>query len=237
SPVKKSKTILLAAAVGVLAVGAAAAIAGPTIYRDLISPPAAEAPTLTGDPSLADDSNDAAAQGPLDSAQIAGTWTVGDGSEAGYRVNEVLNGTDVTVTGRTSNVTGSLEISDDGLTLEAAELTVDVASIATDRGQRDAYFRDQAIRVSEHPEATFALTEAVTVDALPDVDEVIDLEAQGDLTIAGVTNAVTATIQVRSDGHTTELAGSIPITFSDFGVNAPSLGFVKVEDTGLVEFQ
>nr|WP_245542796.1 hypothetical protein [Pseudoclavibacter soli] len=31
-------------------------------------------------------------------------------------------------------------------------------------------------------------------------------------------------------------AGSIPITFADFGVTAPSLGFVSVEDHGEVEF-
>ncbi len=29
----------------------------------------------------------------------------------------------------------------------------------------------------------------------------------------------------------------IPITFADFGVEAPSLGFVKVEPQGFVEFE
>ncbi|WP_246454269.1 YceI family protein [Leucobacter denitrificans] len=149
----------------------------------------------------------------------------------------MLRGTDVTVTGRTSEVTGSLEISDDGLTLETAEFTVDVASIATDQSQRDSYFRDSAIRVSENPEAGFVLTSPVTVDALPEAGEIVELEITGDLSIAGETNAVTTVVQVRSDGSTTELAGSIPITFADYGVEAPSLGFVKVEDNGFVEFQ
>jgi hypothetical protein len=33
-----------------------------------------------------------------------------------------------------------------------------------------------------------------------------------------------------------QIVGSIPITFQDFGVQAPSLGFVTVEDHGSVEF-
>jgi hypothetical protein len=37
-------------------------------------------------------------------------------------------------------------------------------------------------------------------------------------------------------GASGQVAGSIPITFSDFGVDAPNLGFVKVEDSGAVEF-
>jgi hypothetical protein len=32
------------------------------------------------------------------------------------------------------------------------------------------------------------------------------------------------------------VSGSIPVTFSDYGVEAPSLGFVSVQDKGTVEF-
>lgn len=235
---EKSHKVLLTSAIGVLVLGVVVAIAGPPLYRDFIAPPAAEAPTITGDPSLADDLADQTetAPSPLGHEQIAGSWNVAAGSTVGYRVNEVLNGTDVTVTGRTSEVTGSLTISADGRTLEAAEFTVDVASIATDQRARDAYFRDQAINTSEHPEAKFVLTEPVFVETLPEADEVVTLETIGDLTINGVTNQVAVNIDVRSDGSSSELAGAIPVTFSDFGVHAPSLGFVKVEDHGFVEF-
>ncbi|MGO3147419.1 MAG: YceI family protein [Leucobacter sp.] len=234
---KKLHKVLLTSGVCLLAFGVVVAVVGPPLYRDFIAPPAAEAPTITGDPSLAEGLEDTAESGPLSLEEISGTWDITDGSTAGYRVNEVLNGTDVTVTGRTSEVTGSLTISADGRTLEAAEFTVDVASIETDRSQRDAYFREQAINVAEYPEASFALTEPVTVETVPDAGEVVTVDATGELTIAGVTKQVTVSIEVRSDGSTTELAGSIPVTFSDFGVRAPSLGFVKVEDHGFVEFQ
>ena len=39
---------------------------------------------------------------------------------------------------------------------------------------------------------------------------------------------------VETDG--VQVVGSVPITFSDFDVEAPSLGFVTVDDAGSVEF-
>lgn len=236
---QKSHKILIGVAAGVLVLGTAGAIAGPAIYRDLIAAPAAEAPSL-GDstsPGESAQSGDAAGTARLDPAQLAGDWAVSDGSEAGYRVDEVLNGTNVTVTGRTPEVSGTFTIGEDGLTLGAARLAVDVASITTDSGSRDAYFRDQAVRAGEFPEATFTLTEPVTLAEAPNAGETVRASATGELTLAGETQTVTFDVELRSDGTTAELAGSIPITFADYGIEAPSLGFVEVEPDGLVEFQ
>jgi len=229
--VKKSQIILVVAGLGVLAAGAAAAIAGPAIYRDFIAAEPAPAPELQAEQNLLEPPG-----APLDPASLVGTWEVGTGSEAGYRIDEVLHGTDVTVTGRTGEVTGSLTVADDGLTLETAELRVDVASIATDSAQRDAYFRDRALRADEFPTATFTLAEPVTLEAPAAASAITDAVATGDLTIAGVTNRVTVDIQFRSDGETVEAAGSIPVTFADYGVEAPNLGFVQVEPEGKIEF-
>ncbi|WP_125098271.1 YceI family protein [Leucobacter chromiireducens] len=230
---QKSQKVLIGVGAGVLALAAVAAIAGPMVYRDFIAAPAADAPALSGTEQIMGESSG----DPLDPAVIAGTWRVADGSEAGYRVNEVLNGTDVTVTGRTAEVSGDFQISADGLTLDTAQLTVDVASIATDSAPRDAYFRDEALRTGEFPEATFTLTEPVTLHEIPNSGDTVRTAAAGELTIAGETRAVTASVEVRSDGERAEIAGSIPITFEDFGVTAPNLGFVSVEPSGQVEFQ
>ncbi|PRI10987.1 YceI family protein [Leucobacter massiliensis] len=231
---QKSQKILIGAGAGVLALAAIAALAGPVIYRDFIAPPAASAPTLSTEESMT--AGEPSGE-KLDPQKLLGTWKVSEGSEAGYRVDEVLNGTDVTVTGRTEQVTGEFTIGGDGLTLERAQLEVDVASISTDSAQRDAYFRDDALRTGEFPTATFTLTDPVSLDAAPESGAVVKTEATGELTIAGVTRTVTASVEVTSDGETAQIAGSIPITFADFGVQAPSLGFVSVEDSGSVEFQ
>lgn len=231
----KTSHIVIAAS-GALATIAIAVIAGPVIYRDFIAAPAAELPALGADESIM------AGGEPLDTEQLVGEWQVGRGSQVGYRVNEVLNGTDVTVTGRTEEITGTLSIaapehSDEGFVLEAAEFTVDVASIATDSANRDSYFRDQAINAGEHPTATFTLTEPVAFDHTPTAGDVEQIEATGTLLIAGTTRDVVLGAAVRSDGKTAEIAGSIPITFTDFGVDPPDFNFVKVEPEGFIEFQ
>lgn len=169
----------------------------------------------------------------LDTADLSGTWTVGAGSEAGYRVHEVLNGSDVTVTGRTDSVTGSATVA--GTSITAATITVQVADIATDSAQRDSYFRDSALDVSAFPQATFTLTEPVA-DAVPSGSATTEVQATGTLTLHGVTKPVRATLQVGLNGDGVDVSGSVPITFSDFGVQAPDLGFVKVDDSGAVEF-
>ncbi|GAB3615742.1 hypothetical protein GCM10027416_02990 [Okibacterium endophyticum] len=224
---KRTKIVVGSIIAGVVVLGAVAAFAGPVIYRDIVAGDAAAPPSVTTDPSPGT-TQDA----PSD---LSGTWNVSDGSEAGYRVDEVLNGTDVTVTGRTEEVTGTLEVDD--LTLTSAEITVDVASIATDQAARDEYFRSTALKTDEFPTATFELTEPVTTDSAPTVGEVRTVQATGNLTLAGVTQQVTVELQVALNGTDGQIAGSIPITFADYNITAPDLGFVSVEPTGFVEFQ
>ena len=225
---QKRTIIIVSIIAGVVLLGGTAAVAGPIVYRDLIVGEAEAAPTVTAAPSPT------AGTSTIDPAELSGTWAVSDGSYAGYRVDEVLNNTDVTVVGRTEEVTGTLAV--ENLTLTAADLTVDVASITTDSSSRDAYFRDNALRVSEYPEATFTLTGPVTAVATPVVGEVQALTATGVLTIAGVTRSVSVELEAVLNDGSGQVAGSIPITFADFGVEAPNLGFVSVEPDGFVEF-
>jgi len=202
---------------GVVALGVVAVVVGPGLYADWGNSRADAAPTLeasaTGEPVQATD----------------GTWTVTDGSFAGYRLEEVLRGQDVTVTGRTEQVTGTVTVEDGRLT--AGEIEVDMASIATDQPPRDTYFRDQAVQVRSFPTATFTLTEPADLG-----DGATGVQLTGDLTIRDVTQQVTVDAQVAASGDTVQVVGSVPVTFADFGIEAPSLGFVTVEDTGAVEF-
>ncbi|MCD7101440.1 YceI family protein [Pseudoclavibacter sp. 13-3] len=207
----------------VVVLAAAALIWGPSVYRAAFVAPAAENPIdelqteSTGQPS------------PM----TAGQWSVSSGSYAGYRLDEVLRGENVTVTARTSQVTGTATTTSTQLT--AAQISADVGSIASDADGRDRYFRTQAVDVSQHPTATFTLTQPVDL-----TDEAgaarTSVQLQGDLEINGVRQAVTVDAAVATEGAGVRVAGQIPITFADFGVEAPSLGFVAVEDHGFVEF-
>jgi polyisoprenoid-binding protein YceI len=220
---KKTKIGLGIAAAVVVVLGATAAFAGPAFYRDVI----------VGEPDAAPTASLTPGSSTLDASQLTGDWSIGDGSTAGYRVDEVLNGTDVTVVGKTDQVSGTITV--DGTTISAATIDVDVASIATDSSNRDDYFRGTAMQVNQYPTATFTLTQPIEA-AVPSDGEVAKVEATGELTMHGVTKTVTVPLQAALSGDGVQVSGSIPVTFSDYGVDAPSLGFVKVEDQGTVEF-
>lgn len=164
------------------------------------------------------------------SAALAGDWKISSGSQAGYRVKEVLNGQDVTVVGRTNDVEGQVTI--DGTSLSAAQVTVSMTSVATDNNSRDSQFLG-ILKTSEFPTSTFTLTQAVDIAAI--TDGVASVSAVGELTVAGVTKSVTVSLNAQTTASGVEVQGSIPITFTDFGIAAPNLGFVKVEDSGSIE--
>ncbi|MFD7074345.1 YceI family protein [Nocardioides sp. NPDC059952] len=202
----------------VVVVGGVAVIFGPGWYADRAEDAAADEPSLS------------ASAAPADTADSAGTWTVSDGSYAGYRLDEVLQGEDVTVTGRTEDVTGQVTIA--GSEVTEASIEVKVATIATDSDNRDGYFRDNAVEAEKFPTATFELTEPAAL-----AEGATEVELVGDLTVHGETKSVTVDAEVGGDGASAlQVVGSVPVTFADFGIEAPNLGFVKVEDTGTVEF-
>jgi len=205
---------------GAVAVVAVGAVGGPLVYAALEddAPPAATVQAQPKDAVLSDVTD--------------GTWTVGADSSAGYRVHEVLNGADVAVAGTTSQVTGSVVIAGGDLT--TAEVDVDVASITTDKSQRDSYFRSNVMHVDQNPTATFAVDQTVDVPELSGTP--VTVPVAGRLTLAGVTKPVTADLSVVRTATGVDLSGSVPVAFGDYGVKAPSLGFVKVDDNGAVEF-
>lgn len=112
---------------------------------------------------------------------------------------------------------------------------MDVASIETDSGNRDNYFRSQAMQADQYPTAEFVLTEPISIPDGPITGEPIPITAAGEMTIRDVTQPVTADLEVVFEGSGVRVVGSIPVTFTDFGVEAPSLGFVEVEDQGAIE--
>jgi polyisoprenoid-binding protein YceI len=205
---------------GGLALLVLALVAGPLVYAAL-EDDAPPAETVTAQP-----------EGAVLSTGTDGTWTVAAGSTAGYRVDEVLNGADVTVAGTTDQVTGSVVV--DGGVLTGAEVVVDVASIATDSDRRDAYFRGNVMDVDRHPTATFVVTGPVQLPELTGVP--VPVPVPGELIVAGVARPVQVELSVVRTAGGVDVSGSIPVTFADHGIEAPDLAFVRVEDTGAVEF-
>ena len=177
---------------------------------------------------------------------VAGAWTVdttiGDfdfeqatGSFAGFRVDEELTIGEVTAVGRTGEVSGSIRLGAGGL--EAAEITVDMSTIESDRPLRDGLTR-QALGTDQFPTATFVLSEPVALPADAADGAAFSLEAAGELTIKGVTNPAVFALDAQLVDDVIVVVGSTEVTFADYGVQAPSAPIVvSVEDHGIIEFQ
>lgn len=223
---RKSTKIITTVVVAVVILAVAAIIVGPKLYASVQSSKVAAAPTITAAPEPALNESGAASTAPV---TLSGTGQVAAGSQAGYRLNEVLQGENVTVRGLTDKVSGSITVADS--VLNAGKISVDLASISTDSDRRDAYFRDTALQTATFPTAEFTLTKPVTLPSGTG-----EIELTGDLNIHGVTKSVTGKAQAAVSGDQVQIAGELPITFADYGVQAPSLGFVTVEKNGSVEF-
>ena len=216
--------ILLAGAVLALVL----AVGGPFAYINLFQ---ADAPERLG---VATATTAEAASGVATGAALDGTWTVGSGSQAGYRVEEVLLGQNVEAVGRTSAVTGELTVA--GTQVTGGSFTVDLAQVTSDDDRRDDAFQGRIMETATYPTATFELTEPITLKKLPADGETVTATADGELTLHGTTRAVTVEVTVRRSGDTVNVSGSIPVTFADYGIANPSFGPITTEDNGEVEF-
>jgi polyisoprenoid-binding protein YceI len=204
--------------------------AGPWIYREFIAGEADAELTLPGQTEAA-------------TTDVNGTWTVVPGpdddakrTQAGYRVDEILQGSPLTVNGRTTKVTGEAVVA--AQKLESATFTVDVASITSPESARDNQFRGEDILdTGKFPTAELRVTQPVDVAAVPESGASVTLDVPVSLTVKGIARDVTAKVDVQRAGDTIVAAGSVPVTWTDFNVTPPDFaGFVTVEPTGTIEF-
>ena len=228
--------------IGAIAAVAVLAAAGPFIYIHFFNstPAALSLSPGSSASSSASPSGGTATATTAASGSVAGTWAVGSGSVVGYRVNEVLLGQNATAVGRTSSVTGHLTIQ--GSTATAASFSVPMDTIHSDKSQRDAQFDGRIMDVAQYPTGTFTLTSPIDLAPLSAAGAVKSYTAHGKLTLHGTTRAVTFTLTAersvsKTGGSQIEVAGDIPVLFSDYNIQNPSFaGFVTTQDHGLLEF-
>ena len=213
---------------------------GPFVYIHFIEGPAprrltledAKVTTTTASPDPTDPSS-ATADPSRGSDGVAGAWTVTSGSQAGYRVKENLFGQDATAVGRTSDVTGTLQV--DGTTVTAAKVVVDMTTVSSDRSQRDGQFRNRIMSTDEFPTATFELTKPIELGALPADGQERTYRATGDLTLRGVTRPVTFTLTAERRSGQIVVDGDLKVSFDDFQIPDASGGPASVGRTGEIE--
>ena len=167
--------------------------------------------------------------------QPDGTWHVTAGSVAGFRVRESFLGIGNDVTGRTGDVTGAAALS--GARLTRATFQVDLDAITVDGKARQPQLV-QSLDTTAHPVATITLARPVALPAAFFDGATVTRTAAATLTLNGTTRPETVTLSARRDGSEIEAAGSLPVTFADFGIKGPGgYGFLgSLASNGTAEF-
>ena len=177
--------------------------------------------------------------GDLPDAGLDGTWSVLSGADsfAGYRVGEELVGIGVTeAVGRTSEVTGTLEL--EGSILTAVSVEVDMTSLRSDDDRRDGAMSRQALQTGAFPTAGFVLTEPLDLGSIPTEGVAVSVTAVGDLTLHGVTKSIAMPLEAQLVGERIVVIGSADVVYGDFDIQLPSAPIlVGVDDHGLIELQ
>ena len=175
------------------------------------------------------------------SGDLAGTWAVGDGSIAGYRVREKLAQLPAPsdAVGRTGAITGQFVLAEEGggYRVSKAEFTVDVSQLKSDESKRDNKIRTIGLETDKHPQATYALTGPISIPADAADGKAVTVQSEGDLTLHGMTKKVSIPLQVQRDGAQIKIVGNHEFAWADFGMTAPSVPpFVSVTGNPKLEF-
>jgi polyisoprenoid-binding protein YceI len=172
-----------------------------------------------------------AAPGSLD-----GTWTVQDANSfVGYRVREKFDDlpAPTDAVGRTSAVTGSLTVN--GLQVTSVDVRADLRQLQSDQEMRDQRIRTDGLHFDQFPIAEFTLTDPIVFPNRPAAGTRVTKQAQGTLTLHGVTRDVTLPLQAQWNGNRIEVAGSLPILFADYDISPLTTFLATVEDHGTME--
>lgn len=216
-----------------LVVVAVGLVVGPWAYINLIKDDAPAALTI-------DDNSDATIpSGSIDQEDITnpnGQWTVTSKGESvvGYRVKEILFGQSTEGVGRTREVEGNLTIANDQVT--QVSFTVQMGTLTSDAANRDRQFNGRIMDTATYPTSTFVLTQPIALPANAITGDIVNVNAQGNLTLRGTTKPVEFPLQAKVEGATFTVVGNITIVFDEWGIPEPSLPGINVEPDGLLEF-
>jgi polyisoprenoid-binding protein YceI len=177
-------------------------------------------------------------------SSLAGKWTVGPGSQAGYRAKEkfINQASETEAVARTSKVTGSMVVSVAGGTVKVSQMkfAVDLASLVSQDTyatyqayQRDFFVRSIYLETDHFPTAVFT-SDGVSFPEPSSGPAIVDVH--GKLTVHGVTKEVTAHVQAQAVGGQAEVAGSIEVDMRDFDISPPDISFTRSEPVVTIEY-
>jgi polyisoprenoid-binding protein YceI len=206
-------------------------VAGPFVYIHFIEGPA---PAKLALPRAHGATTSTVSGAPGASSVASGTYHVGSGSEAGYRVSEVLVGQHATAVGRTSKIWGSVSIANGEVA--SGNFSVDMASVVSDQSQRNAQFDGRIMDVARYATATLTLTGLIALGTVPPVGTKARYAGSGILAMHGVSHPVRFTLTAERTAGGIYALADLPIVFARWNIANPSVGgFVTTADSGTLE--
>jgi polyisoprenoid-binding protein YceI len=166
---------------------------------------------------------------------VDGTYQASSASVAGFRIQQTVLGITGEVVGRTGDVTGAVTIANGQVS--DAHLRAGLLAL-TSGGTEPAPQFGTSLETARYPAATMVLTQPIALDAAFAAGTPVTVRATGTLTLHGVTRTVTATLALRRNAAKIEAAGTVPVSFADYGIAGPQgygpLG--SLADHGTAEF-
>lgn len=152
-------------------------------------------------------------------------------SSAKYVVEETLSGLPSTAVGTTTDVTGEIYLTAEGLYdgLES-KFMVDLSTLKTDESRRDNYVRSNVLQTNQFPFAEFVIE---SLDGFPAgyvEGEEASLTLGGTMTIKGVSLPLTFTVLARQADDVLTATADTQFNMSDFGIDPPQVVLAKAKD-------
>jgi polyisoprenoid-binding protein YceI len=162
--------------------------------------------------------------------QAQTTYTLSEGSQARFYINEVLLGNDKTVEGVTSDVTGDIQFDlASPSTATVGTITINARDLTTDDNRRNGQIQNRILEASKD-EFQYITFEPTSIAGLPEtatVGDTFNVQMIGNLTIHGMTLEKTfdVAVTVASETQLTGL-GSTTITHQEFELSIPRVPLV-----------
>ena len=172
----------------------------------------------------------AASDTELNSASIDGIFTIGEGSEATFTVNEQLAKlplpNDAVL--RTYGISGNIDLNN-----ETASLVIDLHTLKSDESRRDKYVRTQLF--ASQPEAFISVTEfPVLPEGFTD-GEPFTATIIATVNVNGVDADIEFELESRLDTDRLLVLVKADFTWDDFGMPTPTSRFWVLQDKIHVE--